>query len=224
MKRYVWGLLVAMLILGLLGVPPALAQNPIEIEDLAAKLEFPDRITFKAHITSGATIDRVILEYGVEKLTCGTVVAKAFPDFTRSAAADVAWTWEMRRSDSEPPGTQIWYRWRVADASGNERVSEQHNLTWLDDQHSWDSVSSGKLTLHWYAGSRDFATELLNAAVSGLERLGETTGVTLDAPTDMYIYASTDDMRKAVLYEPGWTGGLAFPDHDIVLIGISPIN
>ena len=29
-------------------------------------------------------------------------------------------------------------------------------------------------------------------------------------------------MRDAVLYEPGWTGGLAYADHNIVIIGISP--
>ena len=29
-------------------------------------------------------------------------------------------------------------------------------------------------------------------------------------------------MRDAVLYEPGWTGGLAYPDHNIVIIGITP--
>jgi hypothetical protein len=29
-------------------------------------------------------------------------------------------------------------------------------------------------------------------------------------------------MRDAVLYEPGWTGGLAYSDHNIVIIGITP--
>jgi len=38
----------------------------------------------------------------------------------------------------------------------------------------------------------------------------------------VYIYANTDDMRGAILYEPGWTGGQAFPDYNSVIIGISP--
>ena len=33
---------------------------------------------------------------------------------------------------------------------------------------------------------------------------------------------NAQDMRDAVLYEPGWTGGLAYPDHNIVIIGIAP--
>ena len=34
----------------------------------------------------------------------------------------------------------------------------------------------------------------------------------------------TQDMRDAVLYEPGWTGGLAYPEYNIVIIGIAPAD
>ena len=37
----------------------------------------------------------------------------------------------------------------------------------------------------------------------------------------MYIFANTNDLKEAILYEPSWTGGQAFPDHDIVILGIS---
>src|SRR4051812_30626519 len=137
MKHYAWGLLLAVLVLGLLGTAPVSAQNQIDIQNLAVKLEFPDRLTFTAHITSATPIARVMLEYGVEKLTCGTVVAKAFPDFTPGTMADVAWIWEMRRSGSEPPGTKIWYRWHVVDTAGNQRVSEKQQVLWLDNIHQW---------------------------------------------------------------------------------------
>jgi hypothetical protein len=127
----------------------------------------------------------------------------------------------MRQSGSEPPGTTIWYRWRVTDANGAEQLSDQQRVIWLDKAHPWRSASSGKLTLHWYSGSQTFAQNLLNSAVDSLGQLGRTTGVAPQSPIDLYIYASTTDMRDAILYEPGWTGGQAFPDHDIVIIGIS---
>jgi len=94
-------------------------------------------------------------------------------------------------------------------------------VIWLDKAHQWRSASSGKLTLHWYSGSQTFAQNLLNSAVDSLGQLGRATGVAPQSPIDLYIYASTTDMRDAILYEPGWTGGQAFPDHDIVIIGIS---
>jgi Peptidase MA superfamily len=214
--------LVALLLICLALPALAAAQSRITITDGGVDLAFPDSITFSASVASSAPIARVVLEYGVAKLTCGEVVAKAFPDFTPATAADVRWTWEMRQSGSEPPGTTIWYRWRVTDTSGAEQVSSTQRVTWLDEAHQWRSVSDGKLILHWYSGSQTFAQQLLSSAVDSLDQLGQTTGVTPESPIDLYIYASTADMRGAVLYEPGWTGGQAFPEHDIVIIGIGP--
>jgi Peptidase MA superfamily len=50
MKNYAWGLLIAVLVLNPLGAVPVSAQSPIEIQNLEVKLEFPDRLTFAAHI------------------------------------------------------------------------------------------------------------------------------------------------------------------------------
>jgi hypothetical protein len=205
-----------------LTAPHASAQSGPVIQDGGVTVEFPDRLTFTAHVESSAEIERVVLEYGVEKLTCGQVTAKAFPDFEPGVAADVSWTWEMLQSGSEPPGTRIWYRWRAIDAAGNESVSDEQRLIWIDDEHAWQSISRGQLTFHWYDGLRAFAQELLNSAADSLDRLGVTTGVAPESPIDMYIYASAADLRQAVLYEPGWTGGLAYADHNILIIGISP--
>jgi Peptidase MA superfamily len=213
---------IALMLICLALPAPAGAQRQIEIADDGARIEFPDRIIFSVSITSDAPIARVVLEYGVVRLTCGEVVAKAFPDVTSGTSADVSWTWEMRQSGSEPPGTTIWYRWRVTDANGAQQVSDEQRVIWLDDAHPWRSARDGNLTLHWYGGSQTFAHDLLTSAVSSLDRLGRETGVTPESPIDLYIYASTDDMREAVLYEPGWTGGQAFPEHDIVIIGITP--
>jgi hypothetical protein len=222
MKFPRWSLLLALALASPLVMPARAAENPIQIQDAGAKLEFPNRITFSAHVASDAEIERVTLEYGAEKQTCGTVVAKAFPDLAPGTAADVSWTWEMRQSGSEPPGTQLWYRWRVTDKAGHERVSDKQQVTWLDDQHPWQSLSRDMLTLHWYKGSRAFAEDLLGAASAALKQLGQTTGVAPQSPIDLYIYANTDDMRDAILYEPGWTGGQAFPDYNSVIIGIGP--
>ncbi len=222
MQRRLFILSVALLLIVLARPAQAGAQRQITIEDGGAQLTFPDSIVFSAHITGSAPITRVVLEYGVEKLTCGEVIAKAFPDLTPGTSVDVSWTWEMRQSGSEPPGATIWYRWRATDANGAEQLSDEQQVTWLDDVQPWRSVSKDMLTLHWYDGSRAFAQDLLTSALGSLDRLGEETGLTPESPIDLYIYANTDDMRDAVLYEPGWTGGQAFSSHDIVIIGIGP--
>ena len=184
-------------------------------------LNFPTSIKFRATIESSVSITSVVLEYGTNELTCGSVVAKAFPHFTPDTIVNVEWNWEMRQSGSLPPGATIWWRWRYLDESGNEHVSEQKTLTWLDSKHNWQTITSGYINLHWYSGNQAFAQELLNVAETGLARLKNDAGLEPDKLIHLYIYANTDDMKDAILYEPSWTGGMAFSEHDIVIIGIS---
>ena len=167
-------------------------------------------------------IQSVVLEYGVNQLTCGSVVAEAFPDITPAKTVNATWTWEMKQTGSQPPGSTIWWRWRVTDAQGLVTVTNQKSIVWLDDQHDWQTVTGGDINLHWYSGGQSFGEELHTSAVNSLNQLAKETGIQTNVPIDLYIYADTADMRDSILYEPGWTGGLAYSDHDIVLIGIAP--
>lgn len=214
-------LLALVLSLNLFAVPSALAAPQADVTNDQPVIQFPNTITFRAKITGNANITSVVLEYGSEQLTCGDVVAKAFPEFTPGKSVDVQWTWDMRQSGSLPPGATIWWRWHYTDENGKETVSDQQTIAWLDSEHNWKTVKKDKLNLHWYSGNQNFAQELLDAAQSGLDFNRTKSGLVAEAPIDLYIFANTNDLKDAILYEPTWTGGQAFPDHDIVIIGIS---
>ncbi|HEY2979702.1 MAG TPA: hypothetical protein VGJ22_00855, partial [Anaerolineales bacterium] len=201
-------LLFCCLVLTLAASPQsASAAQPAGVTDNRADLDFPNTITFHAAIQSDSLIDSVALEYGTQQLTCGDVIALSFPEFAPGKSVDVDWTWDMRQSGSLPPGTSIWWRWRYTDASGVETVSEENTILWLDSQHHWEMITGNSVWLHWYTGSKAFAQDLLNAATSGLARLKTDTGLAPVQPIDLYIYGNTTDMRDAILFEPGWTGG-----------------
>ncbi len=214
-------IITLILTLSLLFPTPAFASASADVTNNEVIFDFPNAATFRARITSSADIQSIVLEYGNEQETCGEVIAKAFPQFTPGTSVDAEWTWEMRQSGSLPPGATIWWRWRVTDANGQETVSETKTATWLDDDHDWKTLNEGLINFHWYRGDESFAHDLLNAAQNGLEFNETESGLTTDAPIDIYIYGNTDDLREAVLYEPAWTGGQAFPDQDIVILGIS---
>lgn len=200
----------------------AAAPSLAEVTEDQAVIHFPQSLTFQAKIASSAQIVSVTLEYGSEQLTCGTVIAKAFPPFQPAAQVSVEWIWDMRQSGSLPPGETIWWRWRIVDANGQETLTEQKTVTWLDSVHRWQTISDGSLRLHWYSSDVSHARDLLSAATRGLARLNKDAGLSLDSPVDFYIYANTSDMKEAVLYEPSWTGGMAFPSNDIVILGVPP--
>ncbi len=219
MRKLTFAILLS---LSFLTITPAFASPLPNVTDNKIILNFPESATFHATITSDAEITSVVLEYGNEQQTCGEVVAKAFPQFTPGKTVDAEWIWEMRQSGSLPPGAQLWWQWRITDATGNETLSEKATATWLDDDHSWQTMQNGDyLKLHWYKGDAAFASELAQAAHDGLVFNETQSGLKADAPIDIYIYADTYEMQEAILYEPSWTGGQAFPDQNIVILGIS---
>jgi hypothetical protein len=200
-------------------VPEAALQSEVTRNEVT--LNFPKTATFELSVNHPVDIKSIVLEYGNQQQTCGEVIAKAFPHFTPGRQVDTEWVWDMQQSGSLPPGTQLWWRWRITDANGNETVTDTKTATWLDDVHPWQTVSNEQLNLHYYGIKKAFAQELLNAGAKGMERNKTKMGLTTDAPINIYVYPSYTDLQDAILYEPSWTGGLAFPEENIVILGTS---
>jgi hypothetical protein len=218
-------ILVALILsLNLLAVPLAFAAPLADVTDNRITMSFPESVTFSATFTSDSEIQSIVLEYGNEQQTCGEVIAKAFPQFTPSKTVNAEWTWDMRQSGSQPPGAQLWWRWRITDANGKEIVSETQTATWLDDVHPWQTLTSGQLRVHYYGIDKTFAQDMLNAGLEGMARTAKEAGLTTEDPVDIYVYPNYDDLRDAILYEPSWTGGQAFSDQNIVIMGTSDSN
>jgi hypothetical protein len=213
---------VFILLLILVGglVMPVAAQSGLQVVSNTASLTFPDSILFSAEFQAGANITAVVLEYGVNQLTCGTVHAEAFPAVTAGTDGKVSWTWHMLQSGSLPPGSTIWWRWQVTDSNGTQFTSPQKTILWLDAIHPWKVITGGNINLHYYNGDASFGRQLHDAAIQGLDRLSHDVGLTTNSPVDIYIYANSTDMQAAVLYAPSWSGGQPFPESNIVIIGI----
>lgn len=218
-------LIIAVLLsLSLLPMVPAQAAPAADVTQNKVVLKFPETATFQITVSNDTEIKSIVLEYGNEQQTCGEVIAKAFPQFTPGKDIDTEWTWDMRQSGSLPPGAQLWWRWRITDANGNQTVTDTQTITWLDTLHRWQTLSSGQLNLHYYKINNSFAQEMLNAGVEGMNRNKNDAGLTSDTPVNIYVYASYDDLKDAILYEPSWVGGQAYPEENIVILGTSGGN
>ena len=210
-----------LLAVALMPLHTASAASLADISNDKVTLDFPNTISFHADITSPAKITSVVLEYGDQQDTCGTVIAKAYPQFTPGTSVSVDWQWDMHQSGSMPPGAQIWWRWRVTDETGKETVSDQQTVTWLDSIHNWQTLTDTNLRLHYYDIGQSKAQDLLDAAKTSLARNLQQAGLKPDGTMDVYIFASYSDLQAAVLYEPSWLGGQAFPDFNITIVGLS---
>jgi hypothetical protein len=200
-------------------VTPAAGLQPLTNEALVS---FPDNVTFRLQLPPAVQARRVTLDYDVTRRSCVQASSEVpVVDDEATSGEMLEWTWVMSRSGNPPPGAEVWWEWTVVDASGKVWRTPRQTITLQDQRFEWQVVSAEGIDLHWYAGER-VGPLLLDAAVSGLERLEQDMGIVLQEDVSLYIYGSAADMRQAVLFVQDWAGGVAFSPYQTILIGVPP--
>lgn len=214
-------ILLAVLIVILLAIPAiAHAGEDISLIDSATENHFPSALVFKVKAESSSAITKIRLNYQVEKMNFARVVSEAWPEFVPSTQVEARWIWDMRKA-SLPPSATIHYWWIIENKSGSKLVTPVTTLRFNDNRYNWKSLSSGKLTLLYYESNQSVANELMEASQQAVEKLAADTGVRLETPVELYIYASSKDLQGSMVFPREWTGGTAFTQHSIIAIGIS---
>jgi hypothetical protein len=183
-----------------------------------ALVSYPEKVTFRLDIDPDVNIVEATLTYDVDQISCLDVSTQVPVEVT---GPTLEWDWVMIRSGNPPPGATLWWEWNLTDDQGQTYTTPRQELTFEDDRFDWQTVSEGDITLHWYAGE-DVGPMLLEAATDGLQILEQDLSIELQEEVEFYIYGSADDMRDAVLYIQDWAGGVAFSEHNIVLMGVPP--
>ena len=194
-------------------------EGGIEVLSTAVDMEFPDAITFNLEVQSGTDINSIVLQHKVEKISFASLVSEARPEFTPAPEVQTSWTWDMRKA-SLPPGANIEYRWIIEDAAGSREETIWNTVRFDDDRYGWKSLAGDSVTLFWYSGDQSFAQELMDSALATLDKLATDTGAHLEQPVRVYVYASSQDLRGAMVYPQEWTGGVAFTEYGIVALGV----
>lgn len=219
-RHLLLGTTLAALLASALSVSAAPAPA-ITIGQAAAVLHYPDSIDFTLRASSPASIVTAEVEYGLETAACATDVSRVAPeDYEPADEIDVRWTWDMRQTGSLPPGARLWWRWHLVDASGGEVRTPTETITWIDDVHPWQTLTEAGIALHTYHATPTMARQLLEAAVTGAGRLRSELGPLPADEVHLYIYDSTQAMADAILFEPQWTGGMAFSEFRTIILGI----
>ncbi len=202
------------------------AVDGIVVIDTDVDINFPNQAVFTIEAESYVDIVDVRLYYQVDRMNYAEVVSEGWADFTRANVVEANWVWDMRNS-SLPPGAEVIYWWMVEDADGNRFETSPEIMHFDDERYSWHSLNStmplgGELSLFWYAGDSTFAQELMDACEEGLTRSTQDIGTYPEEPIEIYIYASTVDLKGAMIFPQEWTGGVAFTAFSTIAIGISP--
>ena len=208
---------------------PTVAATPTESDARAFTLtaseigfSLPDSIAFSLEGQGARTIEVVDVEFGTERVfSCASSsYTSARIDFEPSRDVSVEWEWDMRRTGSIPPGSVVWWRWRLVDDQGKEFRTARQEAVYADDRFDWETYESDNITFYWYVGGPDFGERLARGVRDGLDTL--QLGKALTAPIKAFVYESSTDVQGAVLFAQAWTGGLAFTSSNILLITVSP--
>jgi hypothetical protein len=213
-------------LLFLLSPSPVAAQTGITVIANDVNVTFPSQAVFTVEAESNASIVGVHLYYQVDRMNYAEVVSESWADFAPANGTKANWVWDMSNGGL-PPGAEVTYWWMIKDDDGNRVETSPKIMHFGDSRFTWHNLTStageGRaMTLFWYAGGDAFARELMDTCEQGLAKLVQNIGTYPEKPIKIYVYASTDDLRGAMVYSQEWTGGVAFTDFGIIAIGIPP--
>lgn len=216
--------IVTLLLVALAGlVLPQLAQaqDPIQVSQNTWDGNFRDHLTFSLEAQSSAEITDVDLFY---RIVGQIATSRNKADFTPGDTVSAQFSIDQTEPGNYmPPGTDVQYWWKITDAGGNELKTEKQTLTFLDNRHDWQTRQNDRLTLYWYDGGDSFGDALFKRANEALDTLETDIGISLENPIKIFIYANHNDLLKAISTgAQEWTGGQAFAEHGVVVIGVSP--
>lgn len=213
---------VAVLALAML-TGPVHAQEPLLGAHLSTTSDFPNGLTFHLDAQAPVVIDRAEVRYQIEQLSCGTGTASGLAQFTPTDDLDIEWEWDLRDAGGLPVGARVSYRWLLSGA-GRTYETPTQTIVYEDPRFDWKTIESAHTRIQWYAGDEVFARSLLATADAGIEKLAASTGVMPSESVHVRIYETSEAMRETVLFSPEWAGGIAFPTHNLVAMGINVYN
>jgi hypothetical protein len=212
----------------LLFFSPSLVAAGDDIIVIASDVEidFPDQAVFTIEAESSADIVDIRLYYQVDRMNYAEVVSEGWADFTLGSRVEANWVWDMRNT-SLPPGAEVTCWWMIEDADGNRLETSPEMMRFDDGRYLWQSLTGSapqgsELTIFWYEGSASFTRELMDACEEGLASLTQDIGAYPERPIRIYVYASSSDLKGAMIFPQEWTGGVAFTAFSTIAIGIPP--
>ena len=216
MKRWI---LAILLIVSLAFPALVAAEEPIRVLDQDVETVFRDYITFNISLEGDNEITEARLPY---RVVGHLATARGDAEFEPDTQVEASFTIDQEQ-DYLPPGTELEYWWKITDDAGNELKTETQPLLFMDDRYDWQELSSDRLTLYWYRGDRAFGEALFDQANKTLDQIEAEAGVTVEDAVKIFIYGNFDDLRNAIgVGAQEWTGGQAFTEQGVVVIGVSP--
>ena len=144
--------------------------------------------------------------------------------FTPSTAVDASYELNMQQYGQIPPGVNIEYWWKVKDTAGDILQTTPTQYVVYDNNHTWNTLTQGKINVYWYGQNQAFGTAIMTEAQNALKIIASNTGASPNKTVNISVYTSTQDYQASVLGAPEWSGGEEVSQYNAIYVIIEPGN
>ena len=200
----------------------AQGQGQITVNSSAVRPNYPNDLTFSCHVQDSINITDIRLEYQVQQMSFAEVTTEAEIIFNPSASVNASYLLNMQQYGEIPPGVEIDYWWIVKDAAGDKLQTAPNNYIVVDNNHTWNTMTQGKINISWYGQNQSFGQAIMSEAQTALTTLANDTGATPNKTVNIAVYTNSQDYAASVMGVPEWSGGVELSQYNTVLVIIRP--
>ena len=197
---------------------PPQAAGGLDVSDVNVVYNFGRQIAFQAVLHSSVPIRQASISFRESRAQ----ITRIEP-LTLQADGSTLFEYNLAQNVL-PPFATIIFSYQATLVDGRNVTSAPLSFRYEDNRFVWKTLSEGQsIRVHWVQGGDDFGQAALDAARSGLEAINQIVPVTLDAPVDVYVYASIGDLQGALaLGGQPWLAGHADPALGVAMVSVAP--
>ncbi len=200
----------------------AQGQGQIVVNSSTVQPNYPSDLTFSCHVQDSVNITDIRLQYQVEQMSFAEVTSEAEVTFNPSASVNASYELNMQQYGQIPPGVEIDYWWIVKDAVGDKLQTTPDQYIVVDNNHTWNTLTQGKINLYWYGQNQSFGQAVMSEAQKALTTIASNTGATPNKTVNISVYTSGQDYSASVMGVPEWSGGEEVSQYNAVFVIIQP--
>jgi hypothetical protein len=205
-------------------IAPVYAQTAgqIAVSNSTIQVDYPNSLTFSCHVQNNTNITDIRLEYQVTQMSYAQVTSEAEVTFNPSKSVDASYELNMQQYGQIPPGVNIEYWWKVKDTAGDILQTAPTQYTVYDNNHTWNTLTQGKINVYWYGQNQSFGASIMTEAQNALKTIASNTGASPNKTVNISVYTSTQDYQSSVLGAPEWSGGEEVSQYNAIYVIIEP--
>jgi hypothetical protein len=204
--------------------PTPTAPAEVSINTNRAIIDFPNKISFSVDGTSVRPVTSINLEYGSDKRSLVSEANQVEPQYAPGVKINTSWSWEMKKTSSIPSAVRIWWQWRIVDDAGRSYVTPRQTTLWEDTRFKWQTETATTMDVYWSSLGTTLAKELVKDLETKLTRVKLEVNIPKERKPRIVVYATSEQIRSAILFSREWVGALAFPAYNIILIPVTASN